>query len=92
MTTPALDTIDRRLARPDQDVIDRLAKLPAANIGDAMDRLGVADSAIQAIWPGARLAGPAFTVWTRPGDNQGIHRALELARPGDVIVVCRRRG
>jgi regulator of RNase E activity RraA len=86
MATPALDTTTEFL-RPGQDVIDRLAKLPAANIGDAMDRLGVADSAIQAIWPGARLAGPAFTVWTRPGDNQGIHRALELARPGDVIVV-----
>ncbi|HEX9229669.1 MAG TPA: methyltransferase [Arthrobacter sp.] len=86
MATPALDTTTGFL-RPDQDVIDRLAKLPAANIGDAMDRLGVADSAIRAIWPGARLAGPAFTVWTRPGDNQGIHRALELARPGDVIVV-----
>jgi regulator of RNase E activity RraA len=48
----------------------------------------VADSAIHAIWPGARLAGPAFTVWTRPGDNQGIHRALQLARPGDVMVVA----
>lgn len=87
MATPALDTTTTGFLRPDQDVIDRLAKLPAANIGDAMDRLGVADSAIRAIWPGARLAGPAFTVWTRPGDNQGIHRALELARPGDVIVV-----
>ncbi|BCW68383.1 methyltransferase [Arthrobacter sp. NicSoilB4] len=88
MATPALDTPGTEFLRPDQHVIDRLAKLPAANIGDAMDRLGVADSAIQAIWPGARLAGPAFTVWTRPGDNQGIHRALELARPGDVVVVC----
>ena len=88
MTSPELDTITAELSRPGRDVIDRLAKLPAANIGDAMDRLGVADSAIQAIWPGARLAGPAFTVWTRPGDNQGIHRALELARPGDVVVVC----
>jgi len=68
--------------------VERLAKLPAANIGDAMDRLGVANSAIQAIWPGARLAGPAFTVWTRPGDNQGIHQALGLARPGDAIVVA----
>ncbi|WP_104137743.1 methyltransferase [Arthrobacter sp. ZGTC131] len=88
MTTPVLEDINADFARPDRDVVDRLAKLPAANIGDAMDRLGVADSAIQAIWSGARLAGPAFTVWTRPGDNQGIHRALQLARPGDVIVVC----
>ena len=88
MTTPVLEDIDANFVRPDRDLIGRLAKLPAANIGDAMDRLGIADSAIQAIWPGARLAGPAFTVWTRPGDNQGIHRALQLARAGDVIVVA----
>ena len=69
-------------------MVDRLAKLPAANIGDAMDRLGVADSAIQAVWPGAKLAGPAFPVWTRPGDNKGIHAALQQVRPGDVIVVA----
>jgi regulator of RNase E activity RraA len=88
MTTPLLEAVNADFTRPGQDVIERLAKLPAANIGDAMDRLGIADSAIQAIWPGALLAGPAFTVWTRPGDNQGIHRALQLARPGDVIVVA----
>ncbi|MFF2346027.1 methyltransferase [Pseudarthrobacter sp. NPDC058119] len=87
MTTPAIDT-SADFARPDQGIVDRLAKLPAANIGDAMDRLGVADSAIQAVWPGAKLAGPAFTVWTRPGDNKGIHAALQHARPGDVIVVA----
>jgi regulator of RNase E activity RraA len=88
MTIPAFDTIDADFPRPDRDVIERLAKLPAANIGDAVDRLGVASSAIQAVWPGAKIAGPAFTVWTRPGDNQGIHQALGLARPGDVIVVA----
>ena len=87
MTTPAIDT-SADFVRPDQGIVDRLAKLPAANIGDAMDRLGVADSAIQAVWPGAKLAGPAFTVWTRPGDNKGIHAALQQARPGDVIVVA----
>ena len=49
MTTPAIDTIDVDFPRPDRDLVERLAKLPAANIGDAMDRLGVAHSAIQAI-------------------------------------------
>ncbi|KIC65877.1 methyltransferase [Pseudarthrobacter phenanthrenivorans] len=87
MTTPAIDT-SADFDRPDPAIVDRLANLPAANIGDAMDRLGVADSAIQAVWPGAKLAGPAFPVWTRPGDNKGIHAALQLARPGDVIVVA----
>ncbi|GAB5077523.1 RraA family protein [Arthrobacter sp. AD-310] len=88
MTTPVLEDTGADFPRPSRNVIERLGKLPAANIGDAMDRLGVADSAIQAVWPGARLAGPAFTVWTRPGDNKGIHQALKLARPGDVIVVA----
>jgi regulator of RNase E activity RraA len=87
MTATADTRTTTDFARPDPELVARLAKLPAANIGDAMDRLGIADSAIQAIWPGATLAGPAFTVWTRAGDNQGIHRSLELARPGDVIVV-----
>lgn len=74
-------------ARPSEEVVSRLAALPAANIGDAMDRLGVVDSSIQAIWPGAKIAGPAFPVWVRAGDNQGIHRSLTLAKPGDVVVV-----
>lgn len=69
------------------ELVARLGRLPAANIGDAMQRLGVLDSRIQAVWPGARLAGPAFTIWTRAGDNLLIHQALEQVRPGDVIVV-----
>ena len=32
-------------------------------------------------------AGPALTVRTRPGDNLLVHKALDLAQPGDVIVV-----
>lgn len=81
--SPALAAFDR----PDPESVRRLGALPTANIGDAMDRLGVLDSRIQATWPGARVAGPAFTVWTRAGDNAAIHDALRLAEPGDVIVV-----
>ncbi|MEW1847958.1 transferase, partial [Nonomuraea angiospora] len=70
-----------------QDVLARLAALPTANIGDAMDRLGVLDSRIRPIWPGARVSGRAFTIWTRSGDNALIHQALDVVEPGDVIVV-----
>jgi regulator of RNase E activity RraA len=34
-----------------------------------------------------RLAGPAFTIEVRHGDNLMIHAALRLARPGDILVV-----
>jgi regulator of RNase E activity RraA len=34
-----------------------------------------------------RLVGPAWTVRTRPGDNLVVHKAVDLARPGDVLVI-----
>jgi 4-hydroxy-4-methyl-2-oxoglutarate aldolase len=38
-------------------------------------------------WPGARMAGPAFTAQGSPGDNLALHHAVAQARPGDVIVL-----
>lgn len=72
---------------PAPALVERLRRLPSANIGDAMGRLGVMDPGIKPAWDGATVAGPAFTVWTRPGDNRGIHEALQQVRPGDVLVV-----
>lgn len=74
-------------ALPPGDVLTRLGRVPTANIGDAVDRLGIVDGGIGPIWRGARVAGPAFTVWTREGDNLGIHEAIAAAPAGSVIVV-----
>jgi regulator of RNase E activity RraA len=87
MTTPSAPEPDVDFPRVDPALLDRFSALPAANIGDAMLRMGCVDSRIQAVWSGATVHGSAFTVWTREGDNLFIHKALELARPGDVIVV-----
>ena len=77
-------TRSRRRARPDRRPLGRLRTLAVANIGDARDRMGMFDGGIRSLWRGARLAGRARTVWTRPGDNQAIHHALSHCRPGDV--------
>lgn len=69
------------------DLLRAFADIPTAAIGDARDRLGVVDPRVQTMWPGAHIAGRALTVLCRPGDNKGIHEALGLARPGDVLVV-----
>jgi RraA family protein len=69
------------------DLIARFAKLPTANVADAMDRLGAMDSRIKPVWSGATVVGRAYTVWTRAGDNKVLHEALRLAAPGDVLVV-----
>lgn len=72
--------------RPGAGLVAALGQLACANVGDAMERTGIA-TGILPLWPDARLAGPAYTVWTRPGDNLVLHEALDRAAPGDVLVV-----
>uniref|UniRef100_A0AAU2ACA9 Putative 4-hydroxy-4-methyl-2-oxoglutarate aldolase n=1 Tax=Streptomyces sp. NBC_00093 TaxID=2975649 RepID=A0AAU2ACA9_9ACTN len=73
--------------RADPDLLDRLAKAPAATIGDVFDRLFVLDGGIRACTQETKLVGPALPVLTRSGDNLAIHRALDEAQPGDVLVI-----
>jgi regulator of RNase E activity RraA len=73
--------------RATTEQLDRYRRLPSANIGDAMHRLGVMDAAIKPVWNGPTIVGSAYTVWTRPGDNLALHEALKDVQPGDVIVV-----
>jgi RraA family protein len=65
----------------------RLAEVPAANVGDALQRMTVMDGGIRLLTARSTLLGNALTVDVRSGDNLAIHRALDDARPGDVLVV-----
>lgn len=57
-------------------------------MSDLLNRLYTMSSAIRAQTPAAtRVAGLACTVKVFPGDNLMVHKALDLAEPGDVIVV-----
>lgn len=70
-----------------REIVDRLGALPVANVGDAMQRLGVVEAEIGAVWRGARTAGTARTVEVAGGDNAGVHEAIDSLEPGDVLVV-----
>ncbi len=61
--------------------------LPTASLSDAAGRPIAMAGRIRPVWPGARLAGPAFTVRTEPGEHPAVRRALEQAPAGAVIVV-----
>lgn len=76
--------IERRIAA---DLVRRFAELPVANVGDAMSRTVAGGAALRPMHAGGVLAGPAVTVKTRPGDNLMLHKALDMAEPGDVVVV-----
>ncbi len=74
--------------RPDPALLEQCRDLPTSILSDSMDRVGGARGVHWVPggrWP--RVAGPALTVRTRPGDNLVVHRALDLAVPGDVLVV-----
>ena len=75
-----------KIDRPSKELVKSFAGIPVANIGDCMNRMSCIDSKIRPL-NGAPLLGTAFTVKTRPGDNLLLHKAIDMAAPGDVIVV-----
>lgn len=68
-------------------VARKFLEVPVANVSDCMSRMFAGGARLRPMHGGAPMAGPAFTVKTRPGDNLMIHKALWMASPGDVIVV-----
>jgi RraA family protein len=72
--------------RPSKALIDSFSGIPVANIADNMNRMSCMNAKIRPI-NNVPLLGPAFTVKSRPGDNLLLHKALDLAQPGDIVVV-----
>jgi regulator of RNase E activity RraA len=78
----------RTFARPTSEVLDAFAPYPAALLSDVQGRISTLDAHIHPLIPElSRVVGPALTVKSRPGDNLMAMKAIELAQPGDVIVI-----
>jgi 4-hydroxy-4-methyl-2-oxoglutarate aldolase len=78
----------RSIERADPSVIDGLAPVGTATVHEAIGRRGYLGPELRPIQTGARIAGSAVTVSSHPGDNLMIHAAVEVCRPGDVLVVA----
>ena len=79
--------IRQRFDRVSKDWIERYRPLPVANVSDCMSRLAGPGAGLQPMHRDGVLCGPALTVRTRSGDNLMLHKAIDMAQPGDVIVV-----
>jgi RraA family protein len=86
-TSPALTDIRRDFERIAPEIVGKASQFAASILADVAGRRGTLDGRVAALAPSMRLAGPAFTVEVRAGDNLMIHAAMALARPGDVLVV-----
>jgi 4-hydroxy-4-methyl-2-oxoglutarate aldolase len=69
-------------------LLEELLRLGSATVYEASGAEGGFDPAVQAVWAGAAVCGPALPVECAIGDNLAIHRALETAEPGAVLVVA----
>lgn len=69
------------------DWVERFRSVPVACVSDSMNRMTAGGARLRPMHGGGMLAGPALTVKARPGDNLMLHYALDIAEPGDVVVV-----
>lgn len=82
-----LPEIIRDIERVSAEVVQKAATFQAAILADVAGRRGTMHSRVAPVQQEMQLAGPAFTVEVRPGDNLMIHAAIALAQPGDILVI-----
>lgn len=78
--------------RPSAKLLRQFAGIWTSTVSDAMGRHGVLDPDIQPLFAPVGMIGIALTVINYPNDNITTHRALQMARPGDVLVIDEGRG
>ena len=78
--------VRKEMKKPDPSIIEAFRALDIATVYEASGRKGFIDCAIKPAAKGVRICGPAYTVQCAPGDNLMLHKALERAGAGDVLV------
>lgn len=72
--------------RPHRELVELFRGMSTANIDDTMERMAAIASEIVPIGKG-QLLGTAFTIRMPAGDNLMLHAAMDIAKPGDVLVI-----
>lgn len=75
--------------RLDDVLMAQFKEFSTPDISDLLNRLYAVDHSIRRLTSGTEgLCGAACTVRVFPGDNLMVHKALDVARPGDVVVIA----
>ena len=80
-------SIDKDIYRADKDILVQLREIGTCAISDAMKNFNTMHHHIKPVDEEIKFAGNAVTVRMRSADNLMLHKAIELAQEGDVIVV-----
>ena len=80
--------IVRAITRADREMAIKLGQFGVATVHEAQGRTGLMRPYMKPVYPAARVGGTAVTVLCHAGDNLMIHAAIEVVKPGDVLVVA----
>jgi 4-hydroxy-4-methyl-2-oxoglutarate aldolase len=83
MTEPA---VIHSIERVVPEIVEQFRQLSSATVYEASGGHGALSSRIKPTDPRMRVCGTAVTVKVRPGDNLMLHKAIYVAKAGDVIV------
>jgi regulator of RNase E activity RraA len=79
--------VNLNFPRPDKALVEQFRGMAAANVGDCLGRMAALSGEIRPM-SNPSLLGTAFTVRVPEGDNLMLHKAMDLALPGDIIIVA----
>lgn len=79
--------VRRNFERPSKKLLEGFKRFETTDVSDMLNRLYTMGGEIHNQVNDATLLGPALTVKCYPGDNLMVHKSLDLAKPGDVIVI-----
>jgi len=82
-----MERIILNIERPPRTLINKLQKHSTSTLSEVMGKSGHMIHEIKPIYPCGRVAGPAVTVLCPVGDNLTLHKSLEVAQKGDILVV-----
>lgn len=81
--------IKTKILRPDSSLCKTFNNYPTTAISDVMESRNTLTQSIKPVWnPTPRLVGSAITVNSNAGDEILILKAIEIAKPGDIIIVA----
>ena len=77
----------RNIDRPSEDLIAAYNELDVSTVYEAQGKQGILNPDLKPILPNTMIVGPAVTVVCPAGDNLMIHAAIEVVKPGDILVI-----